>query len=73
MELYRSPDDIDLSERGIDESMAAERRARLATFAEDRDAPEMDIYDTEFESKPEESAKQAASAESTGKDCTLNR
>ncbi|MDE0430849.1 MAG: hypothetical protein OXH98_13860 [Caldilineaceae bacterium] len=73
MELYRSPDDIDLSERGIDESLAAEMRARLATFAEDRDAPEMDTYDTEFESKPEESAKQAASAESTGKDCTLNR
>ncbi len=73
MELYRSPDDIDLSERGIDESLAAEMRARLATFAEDRDAFEMDIYDTEFESKPEESAKQAASADSTGKDCTLNR
>ena len=73
MELYRSPDDIDLRERGIDESLAAEMRARLATFAEDWDAPEMDLYDTEFESKPEESVKQAASADSTGKDCTLNR
>lgn len=73
MELYRSPDDIDLSKRGIDESLAAEMRARLATFAEDWDAPEMDLYDTEFESKPEESVKQAASADSTGKDCTLNR
>lgn len=73
MELYRSPDDIDLRERGIDESLAAEMRARLATFAEDWDAPEMDLYDTEFESKPAESAKQAASADPTGKDCTLNR
>ncbi len=73
MELYRSPDNIDLRERGIDESLAAEMRARLATFAEDWDAPEMDLYDTEFESKPEESVKQAASADSTGKDCTLNR
>ena len=71
MELYRSPDDIDLRERGIDESLAAEMRARLATFAGDWDAPEMDLYDTEFESKPEESAKQ--SADSTGKDCALNR
>ncbi len=36
---------IDLRERGIDERLAAELRARFATFAEDWDAPEMDIYD----------------------------
>ena len=36
---------VDLRERGIDESLAAELRARFATFAEDWDAPEMDIYD----------------------------
>jgi hypothetical protein len=36
---------IDLRERGIDEAQAAEMRARLASFAEDWDSPEMDIYD----------------------------
>ena len=36
---------IDLRERGIDERLAAELRARFATFAEDWDAPEMEIYD----------------------------
>jgi hypothetical protein len=37
---------IDLRERGIDERLAAELRLRFATFAEDWDAPEMDIYDS---------------------------
>lgn len=36
---------IDLRTRGIDEKQAAEWRARLATFAEDWDSPEMSIYD----------------------------
>ena len=36
---------IDLQERGIDEANAAELLGRLATFAEDWDSPEMDIYD----------------------------
>ncbi|MXZ21627.1 MAG: hypothetical protein F4Y84_13670 [Caldilineaceae bacterium SB0665_bin_25] len=36
---------VDLREHGIDESLAAELRAGFATFAEDWDAPEMDIYD----------------------------
>ena len=36
---------IDLRMRGIDEAQAAELRAHLATFAEDWDSPEMDIYD----------------------------
>lgn len=34
----------DLRTHGIDEAQAAELRARLATFAEDWDSPEMDIY-----------------------------
>jgi hypothetical protein len=41
--LERGP--IDLRVRGIDEAHAADLRARLATFAEDWDSPEMDIYD----------------------------
>jgi len=36
---------IDLRARGIDEAHAADLRGRLATFAEDWDSPEMDIYD----------------------------
>jgi len=36
---------IDLQTRGIAEKQAAELRARLATFAEDWDSPEMSIYD----------------------------
>ena len=36
---------VDLRARGIDEAQAAELRGRLATFAEDWDSPEMDLYD----------------------------
>lgn len=36
---------IDLRERGIDESQAAELRGQLAAFAEDWDSPEMSVYD----------------------------
>jgi len=36
---------VDLHERGIDESHAAELRHRLARFAEDWDRPEMNAYD----------------------------
>jgi hypothetical protein len=36
---------IDLRARGIDEAQAADLRARLKTFAEDWDSPEMDVYD----------------------------
>jgi len=36
---------IDLHERGIDPAQAAEIRARLASFSEDWDTPEMSIYD----------------------------
>lgn len=36
---------VDLRERGIDESQAADLRRRLASFAEDWDRPEMNVYD----------------------------
>ena len=36
---------VDLRQRGIDAEEASELRARLATFAEDWDSPEMAIYD----------------------------
>ena len=36
---------IDLRKRGIDESQAVDLRARLSTFAEEWDSPEMNIYD----------------------------
>ncbi len=36
---------IDLAARGIGEEQAADLRARLATFAEDWNSPEMNIYD----------------------------
>lgn len=37
--------DVDLRARRISEAEAADLRARLATFAEDWDSPEMEIYD----------------------------
>ena len=36
---------VDLPARGIDETQAAELRARLKTFASDWERPEADIYD----------------------------
>ena len=36
---------VDLRERGIDESQAADLRTRLHTFAEDWESPEMEAYD----------------------------
>ncbi len=42
---FLSPHSIDLRARGIDRVQAADLRARLATFAEDWDSPEMAIYD----------------------------
>lgn len=39
------PATIDLQAHGLSVEDAAELRARLATFAEDWDSPEMDIYD----------------------------
>jgi hypothetical protein len=40
---------IDLRARGIDETQAADLRARLKTFAEDWEQPEADIYDKDLE------------------------
>ena len=42
---FLDPGHVDLRARGIDEVRAAELRARLATFVEDWDSPEMDLYD----------------------------
>ncbi len=42
---FLEPGTIDLRARGIDESQAADLRARLKTFAEDWDRPEAAIYD----------------------------
>lgn len=36
---------VDLRERGIDETKAADLRARLKTFAEDWESEEMGVYD----------------------------
>ncbi|MBT9148980.1 MAG: hypothetical protein AAGB97_10055 [Dehalococcoidia bacterium] len=42
---FLEPSPVDLRVRRIDEVHAAELRARLATFAEDWDSPEMEVYD----------------------------
>lgn len=36
---------VNLANRGIDETQAADLRTRLITFADEWDSPEMDIYD----------------------------
>jgi hypothetical protein len=43
--LVRRAEPLDLGERGIGESQAADLRRRLAPFAEDWDRPEMAAYD----------------------------
>ena len=42
---FLEPGITDLRERGISEAAAADLRGRLASFAQDWDSPEMDIYD----------------------------
>jgi len=42
---FLEPHHIDLQARGIKKKQAAELRNRLATFAEDWNSPEMDVYD----------------------------
>jgi hypothetical protein len=42
---FLTPSLVDLRARGIGEAQAADLRARLTTFAEDWDSPEMSIYD----------------------------
>lgn len=41
---FLEPSLIDLRSRGINEAQAVELRGQLATFAEDWDSSEMDIY-----------------------------
>ena len=41
----RAASSVDLRERGIDESQAADLRRRLAAFADDWDRPGMNAYD----------------------------
>jgi DNA-binding GntR family transcriptional regulator len=55
LSLSSQPMMIELAARGIDEAQAADLRARLATFQEEWDSPEMDIYN-QTASKNQESA-----------------
>ncbi len=48
---FLSPGSIDLRERGIDETQAADLRARFSTFVEDWESPEMSVYDNYDEEK----------------------
>ena len=50
---FLGPAAIDLRARGIDERQARELRARMATFADDWDSPEMDVYDDYDAAKPD--------------------
>jgi predicted DNA-binding antitoxin AbrB/MazE fold protein len=43
--LVRPAEPVDVRQRGIDQSQAADLRHRLARFAEDWDRPEMAAYD----------------------------
>jgi hypothetical protein len=45
---FVSPEVVDLRGRGIGEEQAASLRARLSTFAQDWESPEMDIYDERY-------------------------
>ena len=42
---FLEPKEMDLRQLGISEEQAADLRARLSTFAEDWDRPEMGVYD----------------------------
>lgn len=42
---FLGPDSIDLPARGIDEAQAADMRGRLASFIEEWESPDMDLYD----------------------------
>ena len=43
--LVHPAEPVDLADRGIEESQAADLRRRLSRFAEDWDRPEMSVYD----------------------------
>lgn len=42
---FLNENEFDLRAHGIDEEQAADLRARLTSFADDWNSPEMDIYD----------------------------
>jgi hypothetical protein len=42
---FLGPDSIDLPTRGIDEAQAADLHGRLASFVEDWESSDMDLYD----------------------------
>ena len=42
---FLAEDSVSLSERGIDETQAANLRGRLGSFVEDWERPEMEAYD----------------------------
>ena len=42
---FLGPGSIDLPTRGIDEAQAADLRGRLASFVEEWESPDMDLYD----------------------------
>jgi hypothetical protein len=42
---FLTPQGIDLTAKGINVSQAADLRARLHSFAEEWESPEMDVYD----------------------------
>lgn len=42
---FLEPGSVDLRAQGIDETQAADLRARLTTIVEDWSNPEMDVYD----------------------------
>ena len=44
-ELFQRLPLVDLRQRGIDKAQASDLRARLKTFADDWDRPEMSVYD----------------------------
>ena len=48
---FLTPGSVNLREHGIDKTQAAEMRARLASFAEDWESPEMNVYDNYDEEK----------------------
>lgn len=42
---FLGPDTIDLPTRGIDEAQAADLRGHLASFIEEWESPDIDLYD----------------------------
>ena len=42
---FQPNNSVELRDKGIDESQAADLRQRLSSFAEDWDRPEMNVYD----------------------------